>query len=480
MRGTRVHPGLLVAVAVLVALWTAPLLAVRATYGAQTTADEPQYLMTAISLGEDGDLDVLDERTEGRFLDFHEVDLPVQEAAREDGKRISPHDPLLPALLAVPVLIGGWVGAKVFLAVLAGVLAALMLWVAVARFAVPPTVAVLAVLTFSLAAPFAVYGTQVYPELPAALAVTVAVAALTGPLRRAGLVVLALALVALPWLATKYAPVVAVLAVLALVRLVRAGRGRTALALGGGLAVAGVVYLLAHQVWYGGWTVYASGAHFTGGEATVMGTSPDYLGRSVRLAGLLVDRGFGLVVWQPAYLLLIPAFAALVRLRPAGWDVLALPFAAGWLNATFVALTMQGWWWPGRQVVVVLPLAVLAVAVWAARVTAARAALVAGLALGALTYVWLLVEGLQERLTLVVDFERTTAPVVRALRPILPDLRLQPAGTGWLLAAWIVVLAAAALLGWRSVAPDRAVARPARPVVLGPTERGTTWARPSV
>ena len=33
----------------------------RATYNAQVTADEPQYLLTAISLGEDYDLDISDE-----------------------------------------------------------------------------------------------------------------------------------------------------------------------------------------------------------------------------------------------------------------------------------------------------------------------------------------------------------------------------------------------------------------------------------
>ena len=96
---------------------------------------------------------------------------------------------------------------------------------------------------------------------------------------------------------------------------------------------------------------------------------------------------------------------------------------------------MQGWWWPGRQVVVVLPLAVLAVAWWAAVWAPARVALGAGLVLGAATYLWLLVEGLAGRLTLVVDFETTTAPVVRALRPLLPDLRLQPSGTTLLLVA---------------------------------------------
>jgi len=40
---------------------------------------------------------------------------------------------------------------------------------------------------------------------------------------------------------------------------------------------------------------------------------------------------------------------------------------AGWLVATFAANTMHGWWWPGRQTVVVLPLALLSVLCWLAR-----------------------------------------------------------------------------------------------------------------
>ena len=63
--------------------------------------------MTAISIGEDLDLDIADERDESRYLDFHEGVLPVQEAARDDGTRVSPHDPLLPAVLAVPMLARG-------------------------------------------------------------------------------------------------------------------------------------------------------------------------------------------------------------------------------------------------------------------------------------------------------------------------------------------------------------------------------------
>ena len=36
-------------------------LGARATYGAQVTSDEPQYLLSAIALFEDGDLDISDE-----------------------------------------------------------------------------------------------------------------------------------------------------------------------------------------------------------------------------------------------------------------------------------------------------------------------------------------------------------------------------------------------------------------------------------
>ncbi len=337
------------------------------------TGDEPQYLMSAISVGEDGTLDIADERADGRYRIFHEEALPQQAALRDDGTRISPHDPLLPVVLALPVRLGGWVAAKLTVAVLAGLLAATLTWVAVRRFAVPPAVAALTVLAFSLAPPLSIYATQIYPELPAALVMTLGIAALTGPMRRGGVVGLALAVLALPWLSAKYVPVAAALGVVGIVLLVRRsepGDVRRAVLFGGGLALGSLVFLAAHQVIYGGWTAYASGLHFTGGEFSVVGSEPDYIGRSARASGLLFDRSFGLVPWQPAYLLAIPALAALIRRRPRGWAALVAPLAVGWGVATFVALTMHGWSWPGRQVVVILPVVVLAVAWWAGRIFA--------------------------------------------------------------------------------------------------------------
>jgi hypothetical protein len=154
---------------------------VRATHGGHAAVDEPQYLLSALSLWQDHDLDISDELADRRFLAFHDLDLPVQTALRPDGSQLSPHDPLLPVLLAVPMGLGGWVAAKLTLAVLAGILAALLLWVAVRRFAVPPRLAVPGVALATCTAPLAVYGQQVYPELPGALAALVAVAALTAP-----------------------------------------------------------------------------------------------------------------------------------------------------------------------------------------------------------------------------------------------------------------------------------------------------------
>ena len=166
--------------------------------------------------------------------------------------------------------------------------------------------------------PLAAYGGQVYPEMPAALAVITAVALLTRPRRtwRHEVGVLA-AVVALPWLAVKYV----------------AGRRRArhrpadrrtghdrrrVVVLAARCVVAAAVYLVAHQRWYGGWTVYATGDHFAEtGELAVVGTQVNLLGRARRLAGLLVDRDFGIAAWSPVWLLAPFGLGLLVRARLA-------------------------------------------------------------------------------------------------------------------------------------------------------------------
>lgn len=434
------------AVAILVALASATGIPVRATYGAQTSADEPQYLLSALSLWEDGDLDISDERADRRYLAFHEAPLPQQTKLLEGGSRISPHGPLLPLLLAVPMGLWGWEGAKATLAVIAGATAGLLAWVAHQRFGARPWVAAGVVGVFALSPPFAVYATQVYPELPAAFFVSIAVACLTAnstPRRGAGAV---LSVVALPWLATKYIPVAAVLGLAALLWVPRARRPALMAAFGG----AAIVYLLVHQSIYGGLTPYAAGDHFVGGELTAVGTEPNLWGRASRLVGLMVDRGFGIAAWQPAYLLVPVAVGAGIRLRYRGFVLLSSLLGVGWLVAAFMALTMHGWWFPGRQLVVVLPAAVLIVARWADtswnRVMAISALGLVGVG----AFVALVIEGRAAGLTWVVDFAAVGFLPYRTWSSLLPDYMAATPATWAAHAGWSLLLVSLLALGFRA------------------------------
>ena len=445
--------------------------AVPSSFGGRVSVDEPQYLLTALSLAEDRSLDVSDELADERWRAWHAADLPRQTEPRADGSEVSPHDPGLPLLLAVPLAAGGWAGARAVMVVLAALLAAGTATVAVRLLGVPVRLAAAGAAVAGASAPLAVYGSQVYPELPAALVVLAAAAGCLSLPRSTrarpvvpalGVPVAAVAVVALPWLSVKYVPVALVLALALLARLRRAPL--VAVAVLGTWTAAAVVYAAAHRAWYGGWTVYASGDHFTAdGELAVVGTEVDLLGRSTRLLGLLLDADFGLVVWQPAWLLLVPALAWLLRHRPAGWDVLAGGLAAGWATATWVALTMHGYWWPGRQVVVVLPLGVLAVLAWLAAVQqgphrtwwGVRAVAAVLCALGVLTLGWLVADGLAGTLTWVAGADRVGDPLHAARRALLPDYRVLAVPTWVRQALWFPVLAAVAMLGWRTGAsPD--------------------------
>ena len=101
----------------------------------------------------------------------------------------------------------GWVGARALLAVFAGLLASTTFWVAVRRFKVSPKTAVWVVGAFGAAPPLCSYGSQIYPEVPAALAVVLAIASATGAPSKRNAAAFVLSITALPWLSVKYMPV---------------------------------------------------------------------------------------------------------------------------------------------------------------------------------------------------------------------------------------------------------------------------------
>lgn len=436
----------------------------RTTHGAQVSVDEPQYLLTAISLSEDLDLDISDEINEKRFLPFHEIGLNTQTIDLNDaGQRLSPHDPLLPAFLALPMRIGGWVAARASLAVLAGVLAAATLWLAVRGFGVSTRTGAWVVGALSATPPLTAYGSQIYPELPAALALVAAIGLAvqlrTSPSRAAPssstLIALVVALTAMPWLSVKYIPITASVALVAAWDLWKDGHRRLLL-LGGLLLTAmGALYAIFHLEIYGGWTVYATGDHFVDGEFGVLGFGPDYWGRSRRLIGLLIDRPFGLAAWSPAWLAIAPALGVLMVRRPNKWFFLLAPMFAGWSTATWLALTMHGWWWPGRQVVAVLPVAVVVIAIAVDHFRRTLIPLIVAAAIGAVGWIWVAVEASTGRRALAVDITETSWIGYRGLRWLFPDLHRGSATDLWWATAWTALILASAAWGGHSARPAR-------------------------
>jgi hypothetical protein len=327
----------------------------RASFGARITGDEPFYLLTTESLRADGDLDLTDQYARMSYAKFFDGSEPLwyQSTPGPNGVLLSPHNVGLSVLLLPAYGHGGLDGAKAFLGALGGI--GVGLAYLLSRRATGHRVpSVVAAALLGVCAPWFVYTTQIYPEAPAALLVTLAAWVLLGrDLRARHGLLLALVIAGLLWLGTKYAPVASVLAGLALLRLPVAGRvafGVPALALG-------VHYLWFHLTTFGGPTPYAVNRLYAGQDTVeLVRLHWEFANRLYRLLGLWIDREFGLVRWAPVLVLALPGAWLLLRRSPRRALPLLAVIAVQVLVATFLAITMRGWWFPGRMLIVVLPL----------------------------------------------------------------------------------------------------------------------------
>ena len=148
-------------------------LGIRATNGASITGDEPFYLLTTQSLLEDGDLDLrnqYDARSYEAFFD-HPGGLWKQSRPARDGRLLSPHNPGLSAFVVPGFALGGLAGAQAQLMLMAAATMALA-FVLAARLTGRRGVSWLAALGVGLSAVAFVHSTEIYPEIPAALALT--------------------------------------------------------------------------------------------------------------------------------------------------------------------------------------------------------------------------------------------------------------------------------------------------------------------
>jgi hypothetical protein len=130
--------------------------------------------------------------------------------------------------------------------------------------------------------------------------------------------------------------------------------------------------------------------------------------------------------------------------------------AVGWFVATWVALTMHGWWWPGRQVVPVVPILVVAVALLVSDLGKRLVLVILSSVVGMVTWLWLVFEASTDRRTLIVDFEETSNPWYRVWRLALPNHRVDAGFDNLLTVLWSTALLVSALWAWRSPGNQRA------------------------
>ena len=428
--------------ALLIALYIASI-DIWATRGASITGDEPFYLLTTQSLLQDGDLDLRQQYAQRSYESFfdHPGGLWQQSVPREDGVLLSPHNPGLSVLLLPGFVIAGLVGAQVQMLVMAALTFALT-YVLVVSLTRESLWSWAATMLIALSATAFIYSTEIYPEIPAALALVASLIILQSK-ERPGLwlaVALAGCVTALMWLGIKYAPLAALVAVWFFWR--AESHARLALLVVGGLSAAFFAWF--HLETFGGLTPYAVGVvHASDSTSSIISQHIAFWERSYRLWGLFIDANFGIGRWSPVLLPVVPAL--LLLWRRSGLSRLALALvAAQILMATFVAITFMGWWFPGRTLMTVLPLLALPLALLLAQLPMWGRVGIGLLGAYSLAVTAALAKAAQAReIVIAVDPFDMQSSVFRVSNILFPDYTYWNLETWGLTAAWLLLGGAA-------------------------------------
>lgn len=325
------------------------------------TGDEPYYVMTALSLLRDHDLDESNNYANRDYDDFYPSDplpsdwngwpafprtLPPHPATTNLAGLHTKHGLGLTLLIAAPYAVGGRVGAMLVVLLCGVLLAANMYFLARDARATPVLAATLAVM-LAIAMPIAPYAALLFPEVPAALLLVYAIRRLGSPSN--SLLTWTLtggALGFLPWLHQRFVPTTVVIVFITIVKLYKA---RDPLAAGLTLApvAIGGISLMAYNFW-----LYDSPVQNTADHAGFSGLS----GTINATFGLLLDAQWGLLIAAPVYLIAIVGIGSWWRVsRIARLAVLAI------VPYLIVVASYRVWWgeWgpPARYLVPIAPFA---------------------------------------------------------------------------------------------------------------------------
>lgn len=325
--------------------------------------DEPYYLLLAESLATDFDVDLADEYAADVWRRIGPRPIAPQpgDPTGPDGEVFSRHEPLLPLLLVPFWKLGGLAGARFAMLLIAAAAAAATARAALELGARPRGV-LRAWALAALAPPVLLLSSQVWIEVPAALLVALALAALGRLERRrrwsrAEALAFAIPLALLPLLKLRLLAVAVPIALVALAG--PRARRRLRLAVVGVVALAGVAILAINALVWGN----PLRMHTLGDLDLFDLPFERFVHGGV---GLFFDIAFGLFAAAPLWLLLVPAVVRLARERGA----VALALAA--LVPYFVLVASRREWYGGwspafRYGVVALPALAAAVALAAGR-----------------------------------------------------------------------------------------------------------------
>jgi hypothetical protein len=376
------------------ALWLVLFAAYAATIGlpafgtSQYGGDEPHYLVAAESIVSDHDLDVRDEIATRAYRDWYPY-LLERRGRLSGGQANEPTGAGFALYIAPAYAIGGPTAVQLWLAAIAAL--AFVLAAALARRIVPEPWAGGAALACGLSPPALAYAPTVTPELTAGalLAVAALWALKVRELPRIRWVAgAAVALGALAWLGLQFVVAGLVIALAMLRWLRRRARGFALLVEIEVLLFSGEMIVALNDQLYGGFTPAA--AAVPGDRLGDLRVS-DLVDRLPRLAGLWLDRSYGVLRWAPLVALAFYALWLLwrsprdhlARLLPERGNVEVAALLCGLvcagqvLVATFVAPTMFGFFFAGRYLVAALPVSVALVAWGLRQAPRAGAALVA-------------------------------------------------------------------------------------------------------
>lgn len=439
----------------------------RASWNASITGDEPFYLLTTQSLLHDGDLDLTQQYQQLSYQSFfdHPDGLWQQSAKQDNGVLLSPHNPGLSILLIPGFAVARLLGAQIELLILTALTFALA-YILIARITGDILWSWLSVAIVGLSASAFVYATEVYPEMPAALLLVVSLLLLQSKsLTGVGMALLLASLLsAMVWLGVKYTPLAGLVTLWALWQM--DARQRITLLISGGISA--VFFVGFHLRTFGALTPYSVGVVYAGDSVlAVLEQHFAISDRVYRLIGLFIDQRFGIGRWSPVLLIAVPAMALLWRCGSLSRLVLTL-IATQLCIATFLAVTMMGWWFPGRTMITVLPLFALPLALLLIRMPNWGRTVVGLLALYSLAITAALtVAGHNDEIAIAVDPFNLKAPLFQIISPVFPDYRIWTVQTylltgGWLLAAVCAVAFACNLpqilsrTFWRRILVSRA------------------------